>query len=115
MREKHHSGFYCSLSARRGFDVDRSVPQAGQSPDPGFGEKCAANLPAIPSKSFASAGGSRFAVTFGHCSEKFALSSNQVSSPSSESGLIASAGHSGSQTPQSMHSVGLMTTMFSPS
>ena len=31
------------------------------------------------------------------------------------SGLIASTGHSGSQTPQSMHSSGWMTSMFSPS
>ena len=30
-------------------------------------------------------------------------------------GRIASAGHSGSQTPQSMHSSGWMTSMFSPS
>ncbi len=29
--------------------------------------------------------------------------------------LIASTGHSGSQTPQSMHSSGWMTSMFSPS
>jgi len=33
----------------------------------------------------------------------------------SVSGLIASAGHSGSHTPQSMHSSGWMTSMFSPS
>src|SRR5210317_2001126 len=31
------------------------------------------------------------------------------------SGLMASSGHSGSHTPQSMHSSGLITSMFSPS
>ena len=31
------------------------------------------------------------------------------------SGLIASTGHSGTHTPQSMHSSGWMTSMFSPS
>jgi hypothetical protein len=31
------------------------------------------------------------------------------------SGLIASTGHSGSHTPQSVHSSVLITTMFSPS
>jgi hypothetical protein len=33
----------------------------------------------------------------------------------SVSALIASYGHSGSQTPQSMHSSGWITSMFSPS
>ena len=31
------------------------------------------------------------------------------------SAIIASTGHSGSQTPQSIHSSGLITSMFSPS
>jgi hypothetical protein len=35
--------------------------------------------------------------------------------PGAVSGLIAPAGHSGSHTPQSIHSVGLITSMFSPS
>ena len=35
--------------------------------------------------------------------------------PGSVSGLIASTGHSGSQTPQSMHSSRWITSMFSPS
>jgi hypothetical protein len=35
--------------------------------------------------------------------------------PGSVSGLIASIGHSGSHTPQSMHSSGWITSMFSPS
>ena len=36
-------------------------------------------------------------------------------SPSDYQSLIASAGHSGSHTPQSMHSSGWITSMFSPS
>ena len=44
-----------------------------------------------------------------------AFSRNHFSSPGSVSGLIASTGHSGTQTPQSMHSSGWMTSMFSPS
>ena len=35
------------------------------------------------------------------------MSASHFSSPGSVSGLIASAGHSGSQTPQSMHSSGM--------
>ena len=54
-------------------------------------------------------------VTFGHCAEKVVLTSSHFSRPFSVSGRIASAGHSGSHTPQSMHSLGLMTSMFSPS
>ena len=40
---------------------------------------------------------------------------SHFSSPGSVSGLIASTGHSGTQTPQSMHSSRWMTSMFSPS
>src|SRR5579875_2222772 len=43
------------------------------------------------------------------------LISSHLPTPPSVSGLIASAGHSGSHTPQSMHSSGWMTSMFSPS
>ena len=35
--------------------------------------------------------------------------------PGSESAIIASTGHSGSQTPQSIHSSGLITSIFFPS
>jgi hypothetical protein len=38
-----------------------------------------------------------------------------LASPGSVSGTIAWAGHSGSHTPQSMHSSGWITSMFSPS
>ena len=48
-------------------------------------------------------------------SEYCRLSSIHFSKLGSVSGLMASAGHSGSQTPQSMHSSGWMTSMFSPS
>src|SRR5215475_4564250 len=77
-----------------------------QSPVPGFGEKYFSYLPATPSNSLASAGGSFLAVIFGHCLAKSALTLSHCSTPGSVSGLIASTGHSGSHTPQSMHSSG---------
>src|SRR5690606_35890049 len=88
---------------------------AGQSPSPGVGEKYFSNLPSTPSHSLASAGGSFLAVILGHCEAYSVLTWSHLSSPGSVSGLIASAGHSGSHTPQSMHSSGWMTSMFSPS
>src|SRR6185437_15548192 len=87
----------------------------GQSPVPGFAEKNFSNLPAWPSKSLASAGDSFFWVIFGQDFAYSALTSSHFSSPGSVSGLIASAGHSGSHTPQSIHSSGWITSMFSPS
>src|SRR5690606_20264282 len=75
-----------------------------QSPSPGASEKYFANFPSSPSRSFASGKGSRRSVRFGHSAENFRLSSSQLSRPLSVSGLMASAGHSGSHTPQSMHS-----------
>ena len=81
----------------------------------GTAEKCCSYLPGTPSKDFASGGGSFFCVMFGQDFAKSALSLSHRSSPGSVSGLIASAGHSGSHTPQSMHSSGWMTSMFSPS
>src|SRR5262245_42458127 len=77
-----------------------------QSPVPGFGEKYLSNLPLTPSNSLASPGGSFLAVIFGHCLANSALTLSHCSTPGSVSGLIASTGHSGSHTPQSMHSSG---------
>ena len=54
----------------------------------------------------ASAGASPLRVMFGHCVENVRLRSSQAFDLSSLSGTIASAGHSGSHTPQSMHSSG---------
>src|SRR5579859_5767977 len=88
---------------------------AGQSPSPAFGEKYFSNLPSTPSNSLASAGDSFFWVIFGQDLAYSLFTSSHFSSPGSVSGLIASAGHSGSHTPQSMHSSGWMTSMFSPS
>ena len=84
-------------------------------PVPGSGEKYFSNLSGTPSISFASAGGSPFRVMLGQLAAKSALTLSHLSSPGSVSGLMASAGHSGSHTPQSMHSSGWMTSMFSPS
>src|SRR5260221_4484140 len=77
-----------------------------QSASPGFGEKYFSNLPGTPSNSLWSAGGSRLAVMFGHWEANSLLTFSHFSKPGSVSGLIASTGHSGSQTPQSMHSSG---------
>src|SRR5690606_28362722 len=88
---------------------------AGQSPSPGSGEKNLSNLSSTPLYSSASAGLSFLTVMFGHSALNLVLSSSHFSSPLSVSGRMASAGHSGSHTPQSMHSFGLMTSMFSPS
>src|SRR5277367_4410686 len=88
---------------------------AGQSPAPAFGEKYFSNLPSTPSKSLASAGDSFFWVIFGQVLAYSVFTSSHFSSPGSVSGLMASAGHSGSHTPQSMHSSGWMTSMLSPS
>src|SRR5438132_1016942 len=86
-----------------------------QSPEPGSGVKYLSYLPSSPLCSSASAGLSFLRVMFGHSDEKLVLSSSHFSSPLSVSGRIASAGHSGSHTPQSMHSLGLMTSITSPS
>src|SRR3984893_15647152 len=76
-----------------------------QSPVPGFGEKCC-SLPVTPSHSLASAGGSLLTVILGQVLANSALRLSHFSRPASVSGLIASTGHSGSQTPQSIHSSG---------
>src|SRR5208282_3512139 len=85
-----------------------------QSPAPGLGEKYW-SLSGFPSHSLESGGGAFFAVMFGQIFAYSAFSRNHFSSPESVSGLIASTGHSGTQTPQSMHSSGWITSMFSPS
>src|ERR1700684_4289711 len=87
----------------------------GEAPVPGAGEKYFSNLPSMPSKSLASAGDSFFWVIFGQLLAYSVFTSSHFSSPGSVSGLIASAGHSGSHTPQSMHSSGWITSILSPS
>ena len=76
-----------------------------QSPVPGLSDNKLA-LSGLSSHSFASGGGSRFTVMFGQTRAYSALMPSHFSSPASVPGLIASTGHSGSQTPQSMHSSG---------
>src|SRR5262249_13898439 len=85
-----------------------------QSPAPGFGEKYR-SLSGFPSHSLESGGGAFLTVIFGQILAYSAFSDSHFSSPGSLSALMASTGHSGSQTPQSMHSSGWMTSMFSPS
>src|SRR6185437_10636653 len=101
----------------RGLTAIRVKPKLafGQSPLPGFGEKYFSNFPSWPSYSLASGGDSFFWVMFGQLLAYSVLTSSHFSRPGSVSGLIASAGHSGSHTPQSIHSSGWMTSMFSPS
>src|SRR5260370_1219125 len=87
---------------------------APQSPAPGFGEKYG-SLSGFPSHSLESGGGAFLTIIFGQIFAYSAFSDSHFSSPGSVSGLIASTGHSGTQTPQSMHSSGWLTSMFSPS
>src|SRR5262245_43554183 len=85
-----------------------------QSPEPGFGEKYW-SLSALPSHSFQSGGGAFLTLIFGQIFAYSALGGSHFSSPASLSALMASTGHSGWLTPESMHSLGLMMSMFSPS
>jgi hypothetical protein len=84
-------------------DVRRRERCPPQSPAPGVGEKYW-SLSGFPSHSFQSDGGDFFTAIFGQIFAYSAFSDSHFSSPGSVSGLIASTGHSGSQTPQSMHS-----------
>jgi hypothetical protein len=95
-------------------DIHDVVVGHWSSPVPGFGEKYW-SLFGFPSHSFESGGGTLLTVIFGQIFAYSAFSDSHFSSPGSVSGLIASTGHSGTQTPQSMHSSGWMTSMFSPS
>src|SRR3984957_19492213 len=106
MADRGRNGLIFSCDKKAGFN---------QSPVPGAGEKYFSNLPSMPSKSLASAGDSFFWVIFGQLLAYSVFTSSHFSSPGSVSGLMASAGHSGSQTPQSMHSSGWITSMLSPS
>src|SRR5688572_8810190 len=92
----------------------RFLPSA-YSPLPGSGEKCFANLPGTSFQASASGGGVPLRVMLGHLIAYSAFSFSQFSALPSESGMIALGGHSGSHTPQSMHSSGWMTSMLSPS
>src|SRR5688572_11869754 len=85
------------------------------SPLPGSSEKTFSNLSGTPFQASASGGAVPLRVMLGHFSEKSALSFNHFSALPSESGTMAAGGHSGSHTPQSMHSSGWMTSMLSPS
>src|SRR5262249_46456103 len=80
-----------------------------QSPVPGSDEKYFSYLLGTPSNSLASAGGSFLVVMLGQVFANSAFRFSHFSRPGSVSGLIASTGHSGSHTPQSMHSSGWMT------
>src|SRR5262249_21200654 len=100
------------VSAQKPEPVECHKPR--QSPAPGFGEKYL-SLSDFPSLSLESGGGAFLTVIFGQILANSAFSNSHFSSPGSLSALIASTGHSGSQTPQSMHSSGWMTSMFSPS
>src|SRR5439155_11998889 len=106
----------CGRNGR--WDTDEPDPEGTarpfQSPEPGFGEKYW-SLSAFPSHSFQSGGGVFLTVIFGQIFAYSAFSDSHFSSPGSVSGLMASTVHSGSQTPQSMHSPGWMTSRFSPS
>ena len=108
------SGHWFVMQKRAGFGVDTAGSFPPQSPTPGFGEKYW-NLSGFPSHSLKSGGGAFLTVICGQIFAYFAFSDNHSSSPGSVSGFMASTGHSGTQTPQSMHSSGWITSMFSPS
>jgi hypothetical protein len=95
-----------------GSDAPDDMDQA--PPAPGFGEKYW-NLSGFPSHSLESGGGAFLTVICGQIFAYSAFSDSHFSSPGSVSGFMASTGHSGTQTLQSMHSSGLITSMFSPS
>ena len=57
----------------------------------------------------------KYSEIFGQISEYFLFTSSHFSLPDTVSETIASIGHSGSQTPQSIHSSGLITSIFFPS
>src|ERR1700756_3970935 len=87
-----------------------------QEPRPGLAEKYFSYLPVSRSYASRSAGGSPFTVMLGQIfAYSVLMRSHLPSDSSSVSGLMASTGHSGSQTPQSMHSSGLIARKFSPS
>lgn len=71
-------------------------------PVPGSGEKYFSNLSGRPLYRSASGGVSPFLMKFGHLPAYPALSASQGFKPRSLSATIASARHSGSQTPQSI-------------
>src|SRR5260370_63020 len=102
------------LEACRRLRIPRRWGCPPQSPAPGFGKKYW-SLSGFPSHSLESGGGAFLTVIFGQIFAYSAFSNSHFSSPGSVSGLIASTGHSSSHTPQSMHSSGWMTSMFSPS
>src|SRR5262249_44817841 len=108
------SAFDLPILAYRLTRPDQAETAENQSPVPGFEEKYC-SFPDTPSHCLASAGGSFFTVMLGQVLAYSALIPSHFSRPGSVSGLIASTGHSGSQTPQSMHSSGWMTSMFSSS
>ena len=113
VRIRANSGHW-RLEKRAGAGTDEARAPPPQSPIPGFGEKYC-SLSGLPSHSLESAGGAFLTVIFGQIFAYFAFSNNHSSRPGSVSGFMASTGHSGTQTPQSMHSSGWITSMFSPS
>src|ERR1700739_4613944 len=80
-----------------------------QPPAPGFGEKYW-NLSGFPSHSLKSGGGAFLTVICGQIFAYSAFNDSHFSSPGSVSGFMASTGHSGTQTPPSMHSYGGVTS-----
>src|SRR5688572_19071031 len=93
----------------------KALSQRLYSPLPGSGSKYFSYLPGTSFQASASGGGVPLRVMLGHFTEKSALSLSHFSALASESGRIALGGHSGSHTPQSMHSSGWMTSMLLPS
>src|SRR5271155_200401 len=92
-----------AMPARQGGRAYRRWNRPAYQP-PGLGLKNFSYLPSTPLHSSASSGGGFFRVMFGQADAYSRLSSSHRSAAVSLSGMIASTGHSGSHTPQSMHS-----------
>ena len=115
MAERTRTAYGVDLGQFVCFGPEAVVMAPAQSPSPGLGEKYLPNFPVSSQWSRASFGMSFLAVMFGHFCAYSRLRLSHFSRPGSVSGLMASTGHSGWHTLQSMHSSGLMTSMFSPS
>src|SRR5712671_3917981 len=117
MRVNPHFHVFVSRRPLKLWSIRENRPGPWQlyEPDPGLELKYWSNFAGLPSHSLASGGGSPLTVIFGQTFANSVFTSSHRSRPDSVSGRMASAGHSGSHTPQSMHSSGWMTSMFSPS
>lgn len=99
------TGKCCSAKGSAAAQLPIRAANRCQPPSPGAFENISI-LPSLPSIALASGNGSFLVIMTGQAMEYVRLNSTHFSMSGSVSGRIASAGHSGSHTPQSMHSSG---------